>query len=138
MQKLILEVIRMQTLKKKVYSFLINQGVNPELDIFNYGFNVSIKYFIFLIIALPLSLVFHCFKETIIFLITFISLRQYLGGFHFNNSNTCMFFSIIVTLLIPLLSNNIEYINIWFRSLIFASCIFAATYFGPIDHKKKN
>lgn len=46
----------MNQLKNKLYSFLLNQGLEPEYDVFDYGYKILTKYLIFLTIVIPLSI----------------------------------------------------------------------------------
>lgn len=127
----------MNQLKNKLYSFLLNQGLEPEYDVFDYGYKILTKYLIFLTIVIPLSILLNNFSETILFLIVFITLRQYLGGIHIENSILCMMFSIIISLLIPQLAKVFNHFNILFLIGIFIIAEISILLLGPIDHKNK-
>lgn len=127
----------MNQLKNKLYYFLLNQGIEPEYDVFDYGYKIFTKYLTFLIIIIPLSLLFNIFIETIVFLAVFISLRQYLGGIHIDNSFLCMFFSIIISLLIPIIARLLKNINLPSFIIVFIISEISILILGPIDHKNK-
>lgn len=88
---------------------LVNKGIinEEDKDLYKYSFNILKGYIFFAIIVILGNLFTKNFKETSLFLLVFFSLRRHCGGFHFDNKITCMIFSIILTLLIPIIINHI-------------------------------
>lgn len=63
--------------------------VNEHLDIYIYGFEVLISGALSLFIGLILGLIFSQLVECIVFLIVFVTLRKYCGGYHADTYLKC-------------------------------------------------
>lgn len=94
----------MNLINKLVTKRIINK---EDTDLYEYSFNILKSYIFFAMIVVLGNLFTKNFGTTILFLIIFFSLRKYCGGFHFNHKLTCYAFSIILTLLVPVISNHI-------------------------------
>ena len=62
---------------------------NEHLDIYIYGFEVLISGALSLFIGLILGLIFSQLVECIVFLIVFVTLRKYCGGYHADTYLKC-------------------------------------------------
>lgn len=88
------------------YNLLINKLISrniikaEEADIYIYGLENALLNLFNILISASLSLLFHSTGIYIFLLLTFIPLRRFAGGFHFNNPVLCMFFSQLC-LLVP-------------------------------------
>ena len=123
-------------MKNKIYNYLVNNNINIEQDVFEYGFALFHSYFIYLLITIPISIFFNTFIESIIFIIFYIPLRKNIGGFHLKNQYHCIILSIIVTLLAPLISRYIP-LNIYFNVLIIVINFILFFVFVPVDCEEK-
>lgn len=123
-------------MNKKIYSILKSNNINIDEDLFYYGWANFIHYFVYLFFTFILAFYCNCFKQTIIFLVLYIPLRRYIGGFHFSSNIICIFFSILVSIIPPLLSKHL-FIN--FKLVILTSLILLIETFliAPVDHKNK-
>ena len=85
---------------------LITRGIirKEDTDLYEYSINILKSYIFFTIIIILANLFTKNFKSTILFLIIFFSLRKYCGGFHFDHKLTCFLFSVVLTILIPIIS----------------------------------
>lgn len=90
-------------MKNKLYSYLINNNISIEKDVFEYGFEYFYSYIIYLLVIIPISVFNHFTVEIIIFIILYIPIRKNIGGFHLKNKYHCLILSIIVTLFVPIL-----------------------------------
>lgn len=124
-------------LKDKIYRFILNQNINMDYDVFAYGYYVVTTYCLYLGILIPVSIFNHVFVETLIFIVVFVSLRQYLGGLHFSNYLVCLIVSVFVAIIVPLISCKIGNIPIYLRLIIILISILCTNLIGPIDHKNK-
>lgn len=124
-------------LKDKIYRFILNQNINMDYDVFAYGYYVVMTYCLYLSVIIPISIIHHTFFETVLFIMVFVSLRQYLGGIHFNSSFVCFIVSIIVAIIIPLISSKIGNVTIYVRLLIIVISFLCVNLVGPVDNINK-
>lgn len=123
-------------MKNKLYELLKNNNIAIDEDVFYYGLSLLKKYFIFLIVTLFLSLYLNIFLEVLFFIILYIPLRRYVGGFHFNNSKICIFFSIVISIVACYISKQINFsINTIVISYICLTILIIK--YVPVDHKNK-
>ena len=80
-------------MKNKIYTYLISNNVQIDQDVFDYGFSYFKKYIFYVFITIPFIIYFKLYLNVILFLVLFIPLRKYLGGYHFNNDVICILFS---------------------------------------------
>lgn len=122
--------------KNKIYDLLKENGIDLEYDIYSYGC-MTLKYYAsFLLILIPLALVLHIGLEVAFFLICFIPLRRYIGGFHFRSSILCITFSILFSITIPYLSI-VSYIPFSIRLISIALLLAITFYIKAVDHPNK-
>lgn len=98
--------------KKKVASI-------DDIELYQYGINRFLNTTLVYVTTFALGIIFDQFFQSIIFLISFIKLRSYSGGFHANSSIKCYFLTII-TVISSLLVNRFVSLDrfIWFGLLI--------------------
>ena len=123
-------------MKKILYNYLQQNGISIDQDVFYYGISLFKNYILFFIITIPFIIHYSLYYQMITFFIFYIPLRRYLGGFHFNQSNICIFASSFVSIIICLSSKyyNIQYINYLYS---FITLLFLTIYHAPVDHKNK-
>ena len=88
-------------IKNKIRSILKNNNVFIDNDIFDYGFTILVTYLMYLLFIIPIALILSELFEVLLFIILFIPLRRYIGGFHFNNQYYCFIVSITLALILP-------------------------------------
>jgi accessory gene regulator B len=102
-----------------------------------YGIELIISEIIGVLIILLLGVVTGTYLNAVAFLIIFISVRQYTGGFHANNYISCniffSFFYIINMLIVVHIEFNL-YIGIVLTLMIGIGTI---SIIGPVTHKNK-
>lgn len=77
---------------------------SEKLDIYIYGFEVMISSISGFAIALVLGLAFSQLLECILFLIIFVSLRSFCGGYHADTYLKCnIIFAVTITLVMLIL-----------------------------------
>lgn len=124
-------------MKNRIYNIFKKSGVEIDKDVYTYGFNILLNYSIFLIVTIPLSILLNVFWEVVIFIISYIPLRRYVGGFHFDKTYLCLFFSIFLPILFSVLSNYIKIPNILFLICTYFIVIWVTYRIGVIDHPNK-
>lgn len=122
--------------------YLIKSDViesNKEsIDYYRYGLEITISSTLNIILILLVGIISHNFTESIAFLICFVPLRQYTGGYHANSYLKCniTFVSLYILLLFiyHLTSAKIDF-YIELLSVLFSNIIFLTE--CPFEHKNK-
>lgn len=123
-------------IKEKIRVLLVNSEVNLDEDVLDYGLNVFITYLKYLTLIIPFSILLGEFFEVLIFIILFIPLRRYIGGFHFNNLTYCFIGSVALAILLPYIAINIS-IPFTLVLIIVIATILLTVYIGAVDHYNK-
>lgn len=86
---------------QRLINKLIEQNIiqAEEADIYIYGLNHVLLYFINIVISASFAFLFHGIHIYLFFLLVFVPLRRYMGGFHFSNPVICMIVSQIAVFL---------------------------------------
>lgn len=86
----------------RLVSAQIRLGTIQESDrkVYEYGYQLMIEAFINVVISLLLGAVLGCFKEVVFFLIVFMPLRSFCGGYHAAKTWQCTVLSNLVVLLV--------------------------------------
>ncbi len=109
-----------------------------EKSVYAYGTELLLSVFLNIIIALIISIITHKVVETFIFTVSFISVRQYIGGYHADTHLKCMItFTATILAFISAVSITPSDIMI---PLIVLSVLFSAVsilIFSPVEHKNK-
>lgn len=119
---------------KKISHCFANKLANniEEQEILQYGFecliNTSIPIIFFFIFAVLENMIF----ETIIWLVLFLLLRNYIGGYHATTHERCILISTIYGLSILLFLHYIKFVPITVEVCICAIIIFFHILYGPI------
>lgn len=124
----------------KVTSFLINNREIDEDDyeVYRYGFEVLIAFIVNIVIVLSIGLLFNKIFYSIVFLMCYCPIRQFVGGYHANSYTKCLL--IFISIFILTLTINID-INTGFN--IYEILIFITStlsYIGifmlaPLEHR---
>lgn len=123
-------------MKNKIWLLFNQYDIYLEKDVFDYGWYIFCQYFFCLLVLIPLTILTESFFLFLFFILCFAPLRRYLGGFHFNKKFLCIFFSILFSILIILLSKYVIFNNTISILLFIFSTIFCIT-IGPVEHKNK-
>lgn len=88
----------MKQLTNKFILILINRNIIKEEDkeIYSYGFNQILFMILNFITILTVGILFNMLFETIIFMITYIPIRIYAGGYHARTQTKCYIFSLFM------------------------------------------
>lgn len=94
----------MGRLVDKVINNFIEQGIVPyeDREIYAYGLYQGIVMAINILTYILISLYFKMVWESMIFLISYIPLRTYAGGYHARTQIRCYFLSILMIILVLL------------------------------------
>ncbi len=91
-----------------------NRTIGQEdINIYKYGYFLLFEVLINLIISLMIGGVFHDIKTVVLFLVLYIPLRTYSGGWHADRLWKCTFISNLILVIAEVISNYcIEYITV--------------------------
>ncbi len=91
-----------------------NRTIGQEdINIYKYGYFLLFEVLINLIISLMIGVVFHDIKTVVLFLVLYIPLRTYSGGWHADRLWKCTFISNLILVIAEVISNYcIEYIPV--------------------------
>ena len=103
--------------------FLKEKMINgEECEIFAYGITLILPYYLECLIIIIISITFYSVRSSIVYIITFTMIRDYVGGYHAKNRIKCAILYIFNYLLIIFVSKLIVY-SVYLNVLFFASNI---------------
>ncbi|WP_326910859.1 accessory gene regulator ArgB-like protein [Sedimentibacter sp. MB31-C6] len=111
---------------------------DDEKDIYIYGLQLIISSVVGIILIISLGFILNNIINSILFLITFISIRMYSGGYHANSYIKCNVSLVIIYLLSIVVISIIpyNYISIMYISMIILT-IYIIIKYSPVDNKNK-
>lgn len=88
----------MEKISNRLINYMCDKNVinKDDYEIYRYGFQSALEVFIATATNLMVSKIIGCLKELICFLIIFIPIRAYAGGFHMKKYWHCFWCSTIV------------------------------------------
>jgi accessory gene regulator B len=119
--------------------FYLNNIINKEeKELYIYGLHLIISSIIGITIILTLGLIFNIFSNTFLFLISFISIRMYSGGYHAKSYIKCNITLITIYLIMFLIVNYTPTELICLSSILLSIItVFIILKFAPTDNKNK-
>lgn len=127
----------------KLFSYWSARGLINKLNqshahkyAYYYGFQIiygAINKFILLII---IGLLFHALPQILIVTISFMILRIYIGGLHFDSYTKCTYVSLFCLVLMGLLSKYISY-HFLINLFVFSTIFIIALIYAPVEHKNR-
>lgn len=116
-----------------------NQFIEQEdINIYKYGYFLLFEVLINLIISFMIGVVFHDIKTVVLFLVLYIPLRTYSGGWHADRLWKCTFISNLILVIAEVISNYcIEYIPVMYcipMMILFGIYILVVS---PVDTESK-
>lgn len=112
--------------------------VQEDINIYKYGYFLLFEVLINLIISLMIGVVFHDIKTVVLFLVLYIPLRTYSGGWHADRLWKCTFISNLILVIAEVISNYcIEYVPVIYcvpLMIIFGIYILVVS---PVDTESK-
>lgn len=113
------------------------QVIDEEYEeVYVYGLELILSFLISTSIVLVIGFLFGQIISTLTFLITFILIRQYTGGYHANSYIMCKFCTVLSYVVSVLLANVCPVSRLLFLALITIGCLLIWL-FGPIENKHK-
>lgn len=124
-------------MKVKLYELMKNNGIIIDEDVFFYGYKILVNYSLFLIISVLIAFLTNTMFQYTLFILLFIPLRKYSGGFHFSKTKHCFIGSILLTTVISQFAAHPYNLNIF--TFILISFIFTCVNYkiGVVDNINK-
>ena len=119
--------------------FVENEVVLPEdKSIYKYGTEVVISSILGIVIVIALSAVLGQFQDGMLFLLCFIPIRIYAGGYHANTYLKCNATFITVFIFTSLVSRNLpEVFQVQLSILFLIASLVVIILLSPIENKRK-
>ena len=127
---------------KMILEYLIKNNVientDTDREYYQYGIEITVSSLLNIIFILSIGIVAHSFFESIIFLVCFILIRQFTGGFHADTYFKCnlTFCSSFISVLI-LYYTTAKYLSTYISILITFVCVSVFLLKCPIEHINK-
>lgn len=113
-----------------------NNLIEPnQIDVFKYGSSLTFASIISFAIAFAWGAVFHCFPEVSVFLLLFIPLRIFSGGYHASTFLRCAVSLVVILALITLSIKFLPYVIV--RPLLVVgsiSLLYSVFRYSPVQH----
>ena len=124
---------------KRVISSLYHEKSKQEQELYVYGFEILLRGILSAFLILLISFFMDAFRECVIFLILFMTIRIYIGVYHANTCIKCnLIFSFIFIMSVKFLpyirKMSIE-IYFWITVLVMEMMIYR---YAPLEHKNKH
>lgn len=132
-----------QFVSKKITDYLISKQVinsedNYTVELYKYGAEITVSTILNLLIVLLLSLILGCMAEGIMFLVIFVFVRQYTGGYHADTYLKCnITLGVSYFALISVYKYVINYIPIWLQAVCLIIEIVFVLIYCPIENENK-
>lgn len=127
-----------QRIAKRICSYLSNKGILNEenKDIYTYALEVIILNTSIFVVLFIISVMMKQMESMLCFILFFVPLRSYGGGYHAKKSITCFVLSITSYVLVLLIINNYAYLyrNELMR-MVTVILIVIMYIFAPIVHE---
>lgn len=127
------------SLAQAITGYLLKNKIieNDKLDIYIYGFEIFISNIFGFLIGLTLGFVFSQIFECMAFLLIFIIMRTYCGGYHADTYLKCnIIFTTNITIAM-LIFKFIANFPIYLHIVIGLTCIISIVMFAPVENEYK-
>lgn len=131
-----------EKISNDVVKYMLKHGAILETDenkeYYQYGVEITISSVINIILILCIGLIFRSFTESVLFLLLFIPIRQYTGGYHANTYFKCnLTFAVSFSILLLFYHFTNMVLTSYFAILIVYVCILTIIFTCPIENPNK-
>ena len=125
----------LELLSNRIASFLVGVFPESDYDTYVYGAHKILSTGVAVAVTLAQALLFHCFWETLIFILSFLSVRKRTGGYHAETEWGCLLTFEVIFLFSVFFWNPLMNWAGTMNSLIIY-CLSAMTLlaFAPVNH----
>lgn len=127
---------------KFLLEYLVRSSAIPDTDeereYYQYGIDITISSLLNIILILGIGAISGNIPESVIFLICFVLLRQFTGGYHADTYLKCnLTFCILFIAVLALYYTTAEYLSTYISILITFVCVSVFLVKCPIEHINK-
>lgn len=127
---------------KKILQYLLSMEVVEDTSesraYYQYGIEITLSSILNVVLILLLGIIFASILESTIFLISFIVIRQFTGGFHASSYFRCNLIFCTCFLAVLLICKIIEYkMSLFIMMGIILFSILSALRYCPVEHENK-
>ena len=127
---------------QKLLNFLLKQNQlsdDPEeISVYKYGLEITISSLLNFVLIIAIGAISGNFLESMLFLLCFVPLRQYTGGFHANTYFKCnLYFCICFSVLLFIYNLTKNLCSLPCVIILDLISILLIAYFCPIDNANK-
>ena len=131
-----------EKLSRHILQYLLHSGViadtNDEKEYYQYGIEITVSSILNIVLILGIGLITWNVFESLIFLLLFIPIRQFTGGFHTSTYFKCnLSFCILFSSVLILYHFTKGFLNTYLSILITFICVLLITAECPIENKNK-
>lgn len=125
--------------KSTAYFFVEKQVVKKEdEEVYAYGMELLYSSIFNIALAAIIAIITNTIYQTAAFLITFIVIRQYIGGYHARTHLGCMSIFAVVLYCFAVLARYIPAeCEVWISMLAIVLAMFLILRFAPVEHPNK-
>lgn len=126
----------------KILAYLRSQNQlsdNPtEVSVYKYGIEITLSSLLNFILIVSIGIITGYFFESLLFLLCFVPLRQYTGGYHANTYFKCnLYFCVCFAILLAIYTLTKASCSALCVTGINLFSVFSIGYFCPIENKNK-
>lgn len=125
-------------LSRRIGDNLVRSNVvkAEDAEIYIYGINQILVSILNISSALIISLFFGVFLEVAVFMVAYIPLRTFAGGYHAKTPLRCYIFSVIMLIIVSL---GLKYLSLieWVYYVVFVLTIIIICVLSPVEDKNK-
>ncbi|MCM1009209.1 MAG: accessory gene regulator B family protein [Ruminococcus flavefaciens] len=113
-------------------------NTKEDMEYYQYGVEITVSSIINVLLILFIGLVFGNLIESVLFLLLFIPIRQYTGGYHANTYFKCnLTFAVLFAILLFFYRFTGEILTSYFSILIVYVCVLTIVFMCPIENPNK-
>lgn len=126
-----------KTAKQLVVHLEKNQIIkSDDRDLYVYGFNQGLTILLNLVTTLGIGLLFDSTVQLVVFMVAYIPLRSYAGGYHARTPLKCYMISIIMLIAVSICLRCIV-LNHWWYWILVVLSIILIVFLSPVEDKNK-
>ena len=128
----------MELLSRRFIEFMLENKIIPEQDkeIYRFGFVLMLRIILNVLTLLFIGTCFNMIVESITFLICFLMLRSYSGGFHSDNPVICFLISVLATISMLFVIKSGMW-SVQFSCVLIVLSLGVILRYAPVEHKNK-
>ena len=129
-EKIVEKIIKKQLEEKSI--------TEKDINIYRYGYTLVCEVIINIIIAIIIGSISRDLFTVLVFLVIYIPLRSFCGGWHADKIWKCTIFSNLILLVMVMVDEYcVSVFTTWMLVSIFVMCIMLIYWLAPIDTKSK-